>query len=137
MGSRVQMVQCSGLAAPLGMYSHVSRVASGSTLFIAGQVATNANGELVGKGDFPVQVRQTFANLSAALESAGATFADVAKFTTYITRADDIAAFMTTRKEIFATIYPSGNYPPNTLLVISRLVQPEFLIEIEAVAATG
>jgi len=136
MSSRVQMVECSGLAAPLGLYSHVSR-ASGSTIFIAGQVATDAQGKVVGKDDFPAQVRQAFENLSAALRSVGASFADVAKFTTYLTRADDLPTFMATRKEIFARIYPSANYPPNTLLVISRLVQPEFLIEIEAVAATG
>ena len=136
MSSRVHMVECSGLAAPLGLYSHVSR-ASGSTIFIAGQVATDAQGKVVGKDDFPAQVRQAFENLSAALRSVGASFADVAKFTTYLTRADDLPTFMATRKEIFARIYPSANYPPNTLLVISRLVQPEFLIEIEAVAATG
>ena len=135
MSARVQMVECSGLGAPLGLYSHVSR-ASGNTIFIAGQVATDAQGKLVGKDDFPAQVRQAFENLSAALRSAGASFADVAKFTTYLTRAGDIPAFMATRKEIFARIYPNASYPPNTLLVITRLVEPEFLIEIEAIAAT-
>jgi enamine deaminase RidA (YjgF/YER057c/UK114 family) len=135
MSSRVQMVECTGLAAPLGLYSHVSRVAAGSTLFIAGQLATDAHGTLVGKDDFPAQARQAFANLEAALKSAGATFADVAKFTTYLKRDTDIPAFIATRKELFARLYPEGRYPPNTLLVISRLVEPEFLIEIEAVAA--
>ena len=136
MGSQVQMVESTGLAAPLGLYSHVSRVAGGSTLFIAGQVATDAHGKLVGMNDFPAQVRQAFANLETALKSAGSSFADVAKFTTYLTRDTDLPAFMSTRKELFARIYPSGKYPPNTLLVISRLVEPEFLIEIEAIAAT-
>lgn len=133
----VEMVKCAGLAAPLGMYSHVSRTRGGTTIFVAGQVATNPQGEVVGKGDFSAQMRQVFSNLSAALIAADATFADVVKFTTYITRADDIPAFMATRKELFAEIYPGGGYPPNTLLVINRLVQPELLIEIEAIAVTN
>jgi enamine deaminase RidA (YjgF/YER057c/UK114 family) len=133
----VEMVKCSGLAAPLGMYSHVSRTGAGTMVFVAGQVATNPQGEIVGKDDFAAQMHQVFRNLSAALISADATFADVVKFTTYITRADDIPAFMATRKELFAEVYPQGDYPPNTLLVINRLVQPEFLLEIEAIAVTN
>ena len=130
------MVKCSGLAAPLGMYSHVSR-ATGTMIFIAGQLSTNPQGEIVGKGDFAAQMRQVFRNISAALISADATFADVVKFTTYLTRADDIPAFMAMRKELFAEIFPQGEYPPNTLLVISRLVDPAFLLEIEAIAVTN
>lgn len=129
------MVECSDLAAPLGQYSHVSRVKSGTPIYIAGQVGVDAQGRLVGPGDFAAQMRQTFENLGVALKAAGGSFADVAKFTTYITRASDLDAFMETRKEIFAKLYPSGDYPPNTLLVISRLVKPELLIEIEAIAA--
>ena len=129
------MVACSDLAAPLGLYSHVSRVKSGNTIYIAGQVGVDAQGNLVGPGDFAAQMRQTFVNLDIALEAAGGSFADVAKFTTYITRDTDLPAFMETRKAIFAQIYPKGDYPPNTLLVISRLVKPELLIEIEAIAA--
>lgn len=131
------MVKTSGLAAPLGMYSHVSRATGGKTIYIAGQLSTNPEGQIVGKDDFAAQMRQVFRNLSAALISGGATFADVVKFTTYMTREGDIEAFMATRKELFAEIYPGGGYPPNTLLVIKRLVQPEFLIEIEAIAVTG
>ena len=134
--ARVEMVKTSGLSAPLGMYSHVSRVRAGSVIFVAGQVATNPQGEIVGKGDFAAQLRQVFRNLSAALISAGATFADVAKFTTYIRHESDIPKFMATRKELFAEIYPNGDYPPNTLLVISRLVEPDLLVEIEAIAVT-
>lgn len=131
------MVKTNGLSAPLGMYSHVSRVTSETLIYIAGQVATNPQGEIVGKNDFPTQMRQVFRNLSAALISANATFADVVKFTTYITRETDLDAFMATRKELFAEIYPNGAYPPNTLLVIKRLVEPDLLIEIEAIAVTG
>ena len=137
MGVRVKMVKCAGLSNPLGLYSHVSRIKSGTTLiFIAGQVATDSAGALVGSDDFSAQVEQVFKNLEAALEAAEATFENVTKFTTYITRDTDIAAFMLARERIFAKIYPSGKYPPNTLLVINRLVQPEFLIEIEAIAVS-
>lgn len=127
------MVECGGLAAPLGLYSHVSRAKSGTTVYIAGQVGVDAQGQLAGD-DVAAQMRQTFENLGVALKAAGGTFADVAKFTTYVTRASDLDAFMSTRKEIFAKLYPSGGYPPNTLLVINRLVKPELLIEIEAIA---
>ena len=137
MSNRVEMVKTNGLSAPLGMYSHVSRVTSETLIYIAGQVATNPQGEIVGKNDFPAQMRQVFRNLSAALISANATFADVVKFTTYITRETDLDAFMATRKELFAEIYPKGDYPPNTLLVVKRLVEPDLLIEIEAIAVTG
>ncbi len=129
------MVECSGLAAPLGLYSHVSRVKSGSPIYIAGQLAIDAQGQVVGAGDFAAQMRQVFENIGTALKSAGGSFADVAKFTTFVTRDTDITAFMETRKELYAKLYPSGGYPPNTLLVISRLVKPECLIEIEAIAA--
>lgn len=128
------MVECSDLPAPLGLYSHVSRVKSGNTIYIAGQVGVDSQGRLAGSNDLAAQMRQTFENLGIALKSAGGSFADVAKFTTYITRDTDLPMFMNTRKEIFAKLYPSGGYPPNTLLVISRLVKPELLIEIEAIA---
>ncbi|HTX03508.1 MAG TPA: RidA family protein [Candidatus Acidoferrales bacterium] len=126
-------MECSSLAAPLGLYSHVSRVKSGNPVYIAGQVGVDAQGRLVGP-DFSAQMRQTFENLRIALKAAGGTFADVAKFTTYVTRDTDLPAFMQTREEIFANLYPTGSYPPNTLLVINRLVKPELLIEIEAIA---
>lgn len=130
------MVKCKDLGEPLGLYSHVSRAKSGDLVFIAGQVATAPDGSIVGVGDFAAQMRQVFANLGTALEAAGASFADVAKFTTFVTRDMDIPEFMKTREEIFREIYPSGKYPPNTLLVISRLVKRELLIEIEAIAVT-
>jgi enamine deaminase RidA (YjgF/YER057c/UK114 family) len=64
-------------------------------------------------------------------------FASVIKFTTYLVRSQDIEAFMAVRKELFATIYPDGQYPPNTLVIVDRLVGEQFLIEIEAIAAVA
>ena len=135
--SQVDMIACPGIAPPAGLYSHVSRVHGLGLAFIAGQLALNPQGEIVGKGDFAAQMRQVFDNLFGALKAAGATFADVAKFTTFLTRDSDIPAFVETRKSLFAQIYPSGSYPPNTLVVVMSLVRPEFLIEVEATAVTG
>jgi enamine deaminase RidA (YjgF/YER057c/UK114 family) len=123
------------LAKPLGDYTHVSRVKASEFLHIAGQVGVDVNGQLVGKGDFAAQMRQVFENLRAALASAGADFTNVVKFTTFVVHSQDIEAFMAVRRQLFPTLFPSGAYPPNTLLIVDRLVQEPFLIEIEAVAA--
>ena len=119
------------LGEPLGKYSHVSR--AGDLVLVAGQVGVMAGGSLAG-ADFPSQMRQIFANLRAALESTGGGLENVMKFTTYLVGADLISQFYAVREELFPDLYPSGKYPPNTLLVIDRLVRPEFLLEIEAIA---
>ena len=106
-------------------------------LFIAGQLAVNEAGELVGKGDFAAQMRQVFDNLGRALGGEGLGFANVTKFTTYLVHSQDIEGFMAVRKELFARIYPGGQYPPNTLLMVDRLVGEQFLIEVEAIAVVA
>jgi enamine deaminase RidA (YjgF/YER057c/UK114 family) len=73
--------------------------------------------------------------LRFALESQGCGFSDVARFTTYLVHSQDIEAFREVRAELFAEMYPVGDYPPNTLLVMDRLVSEDFLVEIDAVAA--
>lgn len=128
-----EMLQPEGLGRPVGMYSHVSR--AGDLLFIAGQLAVDVDGNIVGPGDFEAQMRQVFRNLEAALSGGGTSFDGVAKFTTYLTRAADIEDFYRVRSELFSELFPEGGYPPNTLLVVDRLVFPECVIEVEAVAA--
>lgn len=130
-----EMLQPEGLPAPLGQYSHVSRVRSEQLVFVAGQVAVDERGELVGEGDFDAQVRQVFHNLERALTGAGASLSGVMKFTTYLTRVEDLEDFRRIRRDLFAELYPEGGYPANTLVVVTRLVSPAFLVEIEAVAA--
>jgi len=124
------------LASPLGLYSHVSRVRCSELVFIAGQVAVDRHGALVGGDDLIGQARQVFANLSEALKSESLTFGNIVKFNTYLVGADNIPKFMHARQELFAQLYPQGKCPPNTLLVVDRLVEKEFLVEIEAIAAT-
>lgn len=122
------------LGEPLGKYSHLSTAAG--LVFVAGQVGIHADGRLAGP-DLPAQMRQIFANIGTALGARGGGFSDVMKFTTYLTDASLIAPFYETREELFADLYPDGKYPPNTLLVIDRLVRPEYLLEIEAIAHVG
>ena len=123
------------LGKPLGQYSQITRVKASEFLFIAGQVATDRSGKTVGADDFDAQCRQVFANIEAALKSQGASFANVVEFTTYLVHSQDIAKFMAWRAREFPKLFPSGAYPPNTLLVIDRLVREEFLMEVSAVAA--
>ncbi len=102
-------------------------------LFIAGQVGVDSDGRT--PTDFDAQCNQVFANLGAALASQGANFANVVEFTTYLVHSQDIAKFMQYRTREFPRLFAGGAYPPNTLLVVDRLVREEFLIEASAVAA--
>lgn len=119
---------------PVGMYSHGFAVPRGELVFVAGQVAVDRDGQLVGPGDIRAQLRQTLINLEAVLRAAGGSLRDVVKLTTYLTRAEDIPGFMEARRELYPGYFPDGVYPANTLLVVDRLVRPELLIEIEAIA---
>jgi enamine deaminase RidA (YjgF/YER057c/UK114 family) len=134
MNKPIQFLNPEGVAAPLGMYSHVARVPAGELIFVAGQVAVDVQGTLVGRGDFAAQFHQVFQNLKAVLAGAGAGFTDVVKFTTYLVRPDDLAEFVRLRKELMPKLFGGAAYPPNTLVFIERLVREEFFLEIEAIA---
>ena len=123
------------LGKPLGPYSHIARVKAAEFVFIAGQVAVDQAGNVVGAGDFDVQCAQIFANLAAALESVGAGWGNVVQFTTYLVHSQDIGRFMTYRGREFPRLFANGAYPPNTLLIVDRLVQEALLIEVQAIAA--
>ena len=131
----IKIVNPDGLGKPLGQYSHMTRVKAAEFLFIAGQVATDRDGKLVGPDDFDAQCAQTFANIEVALKSAGAGWHHVVEFTTYLVHSQDIAKFMTFRLREFPRMFANGAYPPNTLLIIERLVQESFLIEVQTKAA--
>src|SRR5713226_1674555 len=131
----IKILNPDALGKPLGQYSHMTRVKASEFLFIAGQVATDRDGKVVGADDFDAQCVQTFANIEAALRSAGAGFGNVVQFTTYLVHSQDTAKFMTYRLREFPKLFANGAYPPNTLLMVDRLVQEPFLIEVQAVAA--
>ena len=130
---KISNVEALGL--PLGQYSHITRVKASELLYIAGQLSTNREGQIVGAGDFDAQCVQVFANIETALKSCGAGWGNVVEFTTYMVHSQDIPKLMTFRKREFPKFFPNGAYPPNTLLMVDRLVQEPFLIEVQTVAA--
>ena len=119
-----------GLSRPTG-YTHVVLSPDGRTAYIAGQVAYDSTGAVVGGRSFEAQAAQVFANLATALGSVGATFRDVMKTTTYITDLENVAAL----REIRSRHFDAGHPPASTLIPVSTLARPELLLEIEAVAA--
>jgi len=118
---------------PLGMYSHGMVARGGELVIVAGQVGLNAEGRVPGD-DIVSQTKQALENVRTVVEAAGCTMRDVVRLQTFLTRAEDIAGFMKARGDVFPAYFPDKVYPPNTLLVVSRLVRPELLVEIEAMA---
>jgi enamine deaminase RidA (YjgF/YER057c/UK114 family) len=115
-------------------YSHIAKVNGGTIVYIAGQVACDASGKLIGEGDFEAQVEQVFRNLKIAVEAAGGAMADIVKLNTYLVAEVDQAEVPKLRA-IRSRYLNAENPPASTLVVVSRLAQPGWLIEIEAVAA--
>lgn len=135
MPAEIKIYNAAELGTPLGAYSHVTRVRAQEYLFIAGMLATDKAGDIIGKGNFDAQAVQVFANVRAALETAGASWKNVVQFTTYLVDAKLIEGFMAYRRREFPGMFAGAPYPPNTLLIIDRLVREEFLIEVQTVAA--
>ena len=133
--AQIQIYNPGTLGTPLGQYSHVTRVKANEFLFIAGMLSANQAGEIIGANDFDAQCAQVFANLEAALKSAGAGWGNVVQFTTYLVHSQDIPKFMTYRLREFPKMFVNGVYPPNTLLMVDRLVQEPFLVEVQTIAA--
>jgi len=130
-----EYVNPEGACPAQGLYSHATRVtAPASTYYIAGQLAVAADGSVAGRRDFEAQFKQVFDNLHDVLRGLGLNFNDVAKFTTYLVHSQDIEAFMRLRAELFPKLFKGTLYPPNTLLIIDRLVKEDFLLEVEAIA---
>ena len=118
-----------GLVRPTG-YTHDVVSADGRTAYVAGQVALDSSGALVGKDDFRAQAERVYANLRVALASVGASFEDLVKTTTYVTDRKHVAILREVRTRVMGAARP----PANTLLVVGGLARPELLLEIEAVA---
>jgi len=116
------------LSVPTG-YTHVVEVHSGRTIYIAGQVALDRSGKVVGKNDFVAQATQVFENLKLALAAAGATFNNLVKVTTFVTDMSHLQALRTLRAK-----YYGENAPASTLVQVGKLVNEELMIEIEAIA---
>ena len=121
------------LMKPVG-YSHVAKITSGTLVYIAGQVSADVSGRLVGEGNFEAQAEQVFENLKAAIEAAGGTMADLVKMNVYVVAevgADAVPKFRAVRERYVNVEKP----PASTFVTVTRLARPEWLNEIEAVAA--
>jgi enamine deaminase RidA (YjgF/YER057c/UK114 family) len=108
-------------------YSHAAK--AGNTLYVAGQVAQDVAGKVVGKGDFETQVRQVYTNLTNILEESGGNLQNIVKMTTFLTHYNYIETYRSVRNEYFPE-----PCPPNTLLIIESLALPDYMVEIEAIA---
>jgi enamine deaminase RidA (YjgF/YER057c/UK114 family) len=121
-----------GLSKPIG-YSHIAIVPAGRQLHISGQVALDAAGNVVGKGDIGAQAEQVFANLKIALAAGGADFSKVFKLVTYVVNLtpDKLPPVRAARAKYFG----DGPYPASTLVGVTALVNPDLLLEVEVIAA--
>jgi enamine deaminase RidA (YjgF/YER057c/UK114 family) len=129
--TEIERIQPEGLLASPA-YTHVVASRSGRTVHVSGQVAMDATGAVVGVGDLGAQTTQVMENLRTALGAVGATFADVVKITTYVVgyRPEQRAVIAAARSPFFG----AGEPPASTLVGVSALAAPDWLIEIEAVA---
>ncbi len=119
-------------AKPVANYKMATRMEGGRLLYISGQVAWDADGNIVGKGDIGVQARQVFQNLRRVLQATGGDLSHLLKITTYITKIEDFPAVAEVRSSVF-----QGELPASTLIVVKNLFHPDFLIEVEGVAVIG
>jgi len=133
--AEIKIFSPDALGKPLGQYSQITRVKASEFVYIAGQLATNREGAIIGADDFDAQCAQVFANIETALTSVGAGWGNVVEFTTYLVHSQDIPKFMAWRLREFPKMFPDGKYPPNTLLIVDRLVQEQFLVEVQTIAA--
>ena len=131
----IKIVNPATLGKPMGQYSQLTRVKASEFVFIAGQLSADKDGKIIGVDDFDAQCGQVFANIETALRSVGAGWGNIVQFTTYLVHSQDIPKFMKFRLREFPRMFADGAYPPNTLLMVDRLVNEAFLVEVQAVAA--
>jgi enamine deaminase RidA (YjgF/YER057c/UK114 family) len=113
-------------------WTHVATVTGGKTIYVSGQVSVNERGEVIGRGDLRAQSWQAFENVRRALAAAGATFQDVVKTNLYVVglKSEHVPVLREVRSQFVRADHP----PVSTLVGVSALVGPDWLIEIEAVA---
>ena len=121
------------LGTPPG-YSQVVEVAAGRIIFIAGQTALDRDGNVVGKSDFAAQAAQVFRNLAVALQASECTASNLVKLTVFLTDMNNLGRYREARNHFFASVTPP-EAPAVTLVEVSKLYGPDFMIEIEAIAA--
>lgn len=133
MSSSLEFLNPQTFAAPVG-FSHVVKVGRRSLVFIAGQVPRDGSGSVVGEGDFRAQVEQVFANLKAAIETAGARMTDIVKLN-YFCRDSVEQSELPVILELLGRHCDGERLPASTFVFVRRMIRPEWLIEIDAVVA--
>jgi 2-iminobutanoate/2-iminopropanoate deaminase len=103
-------------------------------VYISGQVAWNARGELVGEDDFRGQFLRVYENLRSVVEGAGGAMENIVQLRTYLAAQRDLPTFIAIRNELYPQIFPRGEYPTSTIVVVAGLADPHLLLEVEAVA---
>ncbi|HZW90243.1 MAG TPA: RidA family protein [Myxococcaceae bacterium] len=126
---RTSFVNPPGLSKPSG-FTHVVEVTPGRILYVAGQVARDADGNLVGKGDMRAQSEQVFRNIQTALGSRGATLADIVQLTAYVRDMSQLAAYREVRERVLGT----NPRPASSLVGVAALASDDYLLEVEVVA---
>jgi 2-iminobutanoate/2-iminopropanoate deaminase len=121
-----------GMPGTMG-YSQVAEITCGKIVYISGQVSRDASDAMVGDGDFGAQVEQVFKNIKIAVEAAGGSFANIIKLNYYCVASVEPSQMPVVR-EIRDRFVNTEKPPASTFVVVSRLVRPEWLIEIEAIA---
>jgi enamine deaminase RidA (YjgF/YER057c/UK114 family) len=121
------------IAPAAAVYSHIAKINRGTIVYISGQVSSDASGKIIGEGDFEAQVEQVFANLKIAVEAAGGVMADIVKLN-YFLAAEVDQADVPKMRPIRDRYLNVAKPPASTFVVVSRLMRPGWLIEIEAVA---
>lgn len=134
MSTPIEYIDPPNTAPAQGLYSHIGVAQPGQLLFIAGQLSVDLDGNVVGKNDFAAQFHQVFGNLGAVLKGVGGDYRNIIKFSTFFVHSQDIEVFMRLRQEVFPRLFGGDRFPPNTILVVDRLVKEDFLFEVEAVA---
>ncbi len=114
---------------PVAEYAQGVEVSGGRTLYVAGQVALDAEGNLVSERDFRAQARQVLSNVQAIVEEAGGSMSDIVKMTTFLTDMANYADFVAVRSEFLEAPFPAA-----TLVEVSSLVRPQWMLEVEAIA---
>ena len=127
--AKIEKFCAPGVYDPPGYSQGIKVTGAQTILFLAGQVAYEQDGSVAHRGDFKGQARQVFASIKALVESAGGTLANVVKINTYVTDVSQRPAYRAVREEFFG---PKG--PASTMVEVSALASPDYLIEVEAIA---
>jgi 2-iminobutanoate/2-iminopropanoate deaminase len=136
VSNHLEHVEPTDVAPPRASYSHAVR-SRGDVVWLAGQVATDEGGTVVGVGDAPAQLRQVMTNVERVLRAAGTSWGDVVRLVYYVVGRDNVEPVRRARTDLLDELFAEGSYPTSTFLVVDRLAAEDFLVEVEATAVVG